>query len=335
MTTILENPDNLLLGDEGDNLLEGTTVGVIDGLEGDDTILGVLNANEPSSTLFGNAGDDYIRSRGLGDIAFGDPGDDTLVNENGQGLMFGNPGNDYLISRESGATLFGGSDMEDSPDDGDNILISEGGENILVGGGGSDTLVGVVGGDTIAGRGGNDNITGGPEGNNFLFGNTGLDSLLSLSIERPDSLYGGQDDDQVAVGSDSTADNPILGGGLGSDSLAVQGSQVDGAILIGDAFFLGGDYRSASEAYFTALEEVDVYTGLELGNPLGLKIVVPEGVELKPHSTTVPRDDLHRRVEPQSVQSTGIDSRLAVSHAKSSVPQEPGLREERFPRNDP
>jgi hypothetical protein len=237
VTTILENPDNLLLGDEGDNLLEGTTVGVIDGLEGDDTLFSALNASEPSSTLFGNAGDDYIRSRGIGDIAFGDPGDDTLVNENGQGLMFGNTGDDYLISRESGATLFGGSDMEDSPDDGDNILVSEGGKNILVGGGGSDTLLGVVGGDTIAGRGGNDNITGGPEGNNFLFGNTGLDSLLSISIERPDNLYGGQENDQVAVGSDSTADNPILGGGLGSDRLEVQGSQVDGAILIGDANF--------------------------------------------------------------------------------------------------
>lgn len=240
MTTILENPDNLLLGDEGDNQLEGTSVGIIDGLEGDDTIFSALNASEPGSTLFGNAGDDYIRSRGIGDIAFGDPGNDTLVNENGQGLMFGNPGNDYLISRESGATLFGGSDMEDNPEDGDNILISEGGENILVGGGGSDTLVGVIGGDTMAGRGGNDNITGGPQGNNYLFGNTGLDSLLSVSIERPDSLYGGQENDQVAVGSDSSADNPILGGGLGSDSLEVQGSQVDGAILVGDANFNAG-----------------------------------------------------------------------------------------------
>ena len=240
MTTILENPDNLLLGDEGDNLLEGTAVGVIDGLEGDDTILGALNASEPGSTLFGNAGNDYIRSRGIGDIAFGGPGNDTLVNENGQGLMFGDQGSDYLIARASGATLFGGSDMEDSPDDGENILVSEGGNNILVGGGGNDTLLGFVGGDTMAGRGGDDYIVGGPEGNNFLFGNTGLDSLLSISIERPDSLYGGQDDDHVAVGSDSTADNPILAGGQGSDSLEVQGSQVDGAVLIGDANLEGG-----------------------------------------------------------------------------------------------
>ncbi|MCC5898347.1 MAG: hypothetical protein JJU32_10585 [Phormidium sp. BM_Day4_Bin.17] len=240
MTTILENPDNLILGDEGDNLLEGTAVGVIDGLEGDDTILSPLNASEPGSTLFGNAGNDYIRSRGVGDFAFGGPGNDTLVNENGQGLMFGDQGSDYLIAQASGATLFGGSDMEDSPDDGDNILISQGGKNILVGGGGNDTLLGFVGGDTMAGRGGDDYIVGGPEGNNFLFGNTGLDSLLSLSIERPDSLYGGQDDDHVAVGSDSTADNPILAGGQGSDSLEVQGSQVDGAILIGDANLEGG-----------------------------------------------------------------------------------------------
>ena len=115
MTTILENPDNLLLGDEGDNLLEGTAVGVIDGLEGDDTILSALNASEPGSTLFGNAGNDYIRSRGIGDIAFGGPGNDTLVNENGQGLMFGDQGSDYLVARASGATLFGGSDMDDAP----------------------------------------------------------------------------------------------------------------------------------------------------------------------------------------------------------------------------
>ena len=239
MTTILENTDNILIGDDDNNLLQGTAVGVILGLDGDDTLISALNPTEPGSTLFGNAGNDYIRSRGIGDWVFGGAGNDTLINENGRAILLGDQGNDYLLARDSRTTLFGGGTGEDSPDDGNNLLISQGGKNILVGGGGNDTLVGLLGGDTMAGRGGDDVLIGGPQGKNFLFGNRGLDSLLSISIDLPDSLYGGQGDDSLVVGSESTANNPLLVGGLGSDTLRLESDSVDGAILLGDVGLSG------------------------------------------------------------------------------------------------
>ncbi|MCC5899754.1 MAG: hypothetical protein JJU32_17775 [Phormidium sp. BM_Day4_Bin.17] len=239
MTTILDNIDNPLIGTDDNNLLQGTAVGVILGLEGDDTIISALNPTEPGSTLIGNAGNDYIRSRGIGDWVFGGPGNDTLVNENGRAILYGNEGNDYLLARDSRTTLFGGGTSEDSPDDGNNFLVSAGGKNILVGGGGNDTLVGLIGGDTMAGRGGNDVLIGGPQGKNFLFGNRGLDSLLSISIDLPDSLYGGQGEDSIVVGSQSTANTPLLVGGLGADTLRMESDSVDGAILLGDVGLSG------------------------------------------------------------------------------------------------
>jgi len=235
--TNLENQnDPVLLSENGEEYVS-TQVEEVQGRDGDDTIIGALSSVEPGSTLFGNAGEDYIRSRGIADRVFGGRGDDTLVNENGQALIYGDLGSDYLFARETRATLFGGRSFgEATADEGENTLVSNGGENILVGGGGDDYLLGIVGEDTMAGGDGKDSVLGGPNGASYLFGNQGEDYILSTSTEDPDTMFGGQDNDQLMVDASSTADNPLLFGGVGNDSLSVLGSDgnVDGAILVGD-----------------------------------------------------------------------------------------------------
>lgn len=158
-----EATDNrVLLSENGENFVS-TEVQEVQGRDGDDTIIGALNAVEPGSTLFGNAGDDYIRSRGIGDRVFGGRGNDTIVNDNGRAIIYGDLGNDFIIAKDSNTTLFGGRSFgEPSSDEGKNILLSLGGKNILKGGGGDDSLVGEEGGDTMAGNSGNDTIFGGP-----------------------------------------------------------------------------------------------------------------------------------------------------------------------------
>lgn len=228
----LETP--VFLGEDGQEYV-GTQVEVVHGQGGADTIVSALNAIEPGSRLFGNAENDYIRSRGVGDRVFGGRGDDTIVNDNGQALIYGDLGSDYLIARESRTTMFGGRSFgESSTEDGRNVLLSLGGKNILQGGGGDDSLVGVDGRDTMASGDGDDSLIGGFKGASFLFGNKGKDLILSRSEDSPDTLFGGKDDDTVRVGSTSTADAPFLFGGVGNDTLMVQNVEVDDAILVAD-----------------------------------------------------------------------------------------------------
>ncbi len=227
----------VFLNENGEEYI-GVEVKDVRGQGGNDTITSALNATEPGSTLFGNSGDDYIRSRGIGDKVFGGRGDDTIASDNGQAIIYGDLSSDYLFARETRTTLFGGRSFgEESADDGENTMVSAGGKNILVGGGGDDTILGEDGEDTLAGGGGDDSIKGGPNGASYLFGNIGIDILLSVSTGDPDTLFGGRDNDMVTVDVSSTADNPLLFGGVGDDSLMVAGSdgEVEGAILVGDA----------------------------------------------------------------------------------------------------
>ncbi|MCC5899753.1 MAG: hypothetical protein JJU32_17770 [Phormidium sp. BM_Day4_Bin.17] len=208
-------------------------VSIVFGDDGDDTIEGALNAQEPGSTLFGNTGNDYIRSRGIGDRVFGGRGDDTIVNDNGKALIYGDLGNDFLVAKDSNTTLFGGRSFgETTAEEGKNILLSLGGKNILKGGGGNDSLVGEAGGDTMAGNDGDDTITSGPGGRSYLFGNKGADRLISRADDNPDTLFGGQDNDTLLV--EGKADAPLLFGGVGNDVLKVTNASVNDAILVGD-----------------------------------------------------------------------------------------------------
>nr|WP_286186810.1 calcium-binding protein [Geitlerinema sp. P-1104] len=224
------------LSEDGQRFVSSEVQQII-GQGGDDTIESALNATEPGSTLFGNAGNDYIRSRGVGDRVFGGQGNDTIVSDVGQAIIYGDLGDDYLVARDTRTTLFGGRSFgEATAQEGKNILLSFGGKNILKGGGGDDSLVGEEGADTMAGNSGNDTIMSGPRGASYLFGNKGEDYLLSRATDNPDTLFGGQGNDKVVVDANSSANAPLLFGGVGDDSLIIAGStgQVDGAILVGD-----------------------------------------------------------------------------------------------------
>ncbi|WP_159788702.1 beta strand repeat-containing protein [Sodalinema gerasimenkoae] len=233
---MMKSPNPVILSENGEEHLS-TQVEEVWGRDGNDTIIGALNSVEPGSTLLGNAGDDYIRSRGIGDRVFGGRGADTIVNDNGQALIYGDLGSDYLLARESRTTLFGGRSFgEATAEEGKNTLVSQGGKNILMGGGGNDYLIGEAGEDTMAGGDGDDTAIGGLRGQSFIFGNKGADYLLTRSTGKGDTLFGGQGNDKLIVDASSTAEAPHLFGGVGDDSLMVAGSdgKVNGAILVGD-----------------------------------------------------------------------------------------------------
>ena len=229
----------LFIGTDGNDNFTGTGVGQIFGLEGDDTLTSALNPIEPGSELFGNSGEDYLESEGIGDTARGGQDDDYLINTSGQAWLFGDLGDDTIYGEESQYTLFGGAGA-------DYILATEE-QNLIFGDlrddfsiradgsdtvPGNDTIVGLDGEDSILGGGGNDYIVGGPNGESQLFGNQGEDSLYAGGDA--DSLQGGQGSDYLLSGSGATnLDNLYIAGNLGQDSIV----HLNG----GDSGIFGGD----------------------------------------------------------------------------------------------
>lgn len=227
--TDINNPTNVIIGDDADELIRLGSVGAAAGFGGNDTIVSAINGVVPGSLIFGNTGNDYLESKGIGDQAFGGKDDDYIVNDTGQGTLSGDLGNDTLYGEEGLYTFFGG--------DGADYIRADEASSIFVGGDGNDTLSGGEGNDTMAGGDGNDWAKSGPEGQSFLFGNSGNDTLISQTTEAngdPDSVFAGRGDDYAYVSGSSIVDNPILVGDLGNDSLLVNGTSVDGAILAGD-----------------------------------------------------------------------------------------------------
>ncbi|SLN27803.1 Poly(beta-D-mannuronate) C5 epimerase 1 [Roseivivax jejudonensis] len=76
------------------------------------------------NAIAGNAGDDYILGRGLGDLLLGGPGKDTVLGANGDDELYGSQDDD---------TVIGGS--------GDDTIAGDRGDNLLIGGNGDDTFV--------------------------------------------------------------------------------------------------------------------------------------------------------------------------------------------------
>lgn len=105
-------PNNLLIGDDGDNTLVGG--------RGDDAIF----AGTGDDILFGAFGSGVLKDDGGNDVLFGEAGDDQL---------FGGAGNDFLAGGTGNDLLDGGF--------GDDQLIGGDGVDFMIGGPGRDQFI--------------------------------------------------------------------------------------------------------------------------------------------------------------------------------------------------
>ncbi len=165
---IVNSGGNLIMGTEGDDVLEGTRGrDIIIGLDGHDTIHGLRG----DDVLIGCDGDDHID---------GGPGNDDI---HGDAFgYFGNPnyeggGNDFVEGRGGHDSISGGAG-----DDvlrggfGDDFVVGHQGEDLVKGHRGDDVLLGGFGDDRVEGHKGNDFVNGG-WGNDFLKAGRGDDFL--------------------------------------------------------------------------------------------------------------------------------------------------------------
>jgi hypothetical protein len=134
-----------------------TLAGTINGLDGDDTLIGsnstsasyseALNANDGCDTVFGGAGGESIYG-GNSDCWSGLSGPDDLHGESGDDAIYGEGGKDNLYGGPGDDILWGGA--------GPDLICGEDGDDTLSGLGGLDTLWGGNGADTNNGGAEND-----------------------------------------------------------------------------------------------------------------------------------------------------------------------------------
>ena len=249
-------PDNIIAGDEDNNVLNGTRgVDLINGLGGNDIIRGrrgndILNGGSGDDVLFGNRGNDTIGGGAGNDQIFGDKGNDDLQGGAGDDQVFGGSGDDDLrggagndiveggggddtvtVSNFRGVDSFDGGAGNDiirfDPTDGRDLTISLEQGNVGDGRRGSQSFTNF---EQIIAGGGNDRILGdelannldGGNGNDELRGEAGQDQLAGGA--GGDTLIGGQGADILTGGKG----NDVLLGGGGTDTFNFTEDLLDG-----------------------------------------------------------------------------------------------------------
>ncbi|SLN32397.1 Hemolysin, chromosomal [Roseivivax jejudonensis] len=244
-----EEPDRVLIGDDGDDELQGSSRNNrIEGSEGEDTLDG-LGGNDGilggpgDDVLSGGDGDDDLSSGAGNDTATGGAGDDSIGGGFGADSLSGNAGDDMIGGGLGDDTIDGG--------DGDDRMGGGDGDDKITGGPGDDTIGGSFGNDTIHGNGGDDSLGGG-SGMDRLAGGDGDDSLgggfgndVVVGNAGDDFLAGGGRDDTIvgAHGSDRInggEGSDFLTGGPGSDTFVWQDGPAGDTDVVTD-FEVGED----------------------------------------------------------------------------------------------
>jgi Ca2+-binding RTX toxin-like protein len=137
-------------GPDGTELVGTRSPDVLQGGNGDDTILGqpaeAPFPQDDGDVLIAGNGDDTVNGVGGDDIALGENGDDVVQGGTGDDTLFGNHGDDTLYGRFAGPED-GPTNNENSGNDrlfgghGDDTLLPGDGSNVLGGGQGDDSFV--------------------------------------------------------------------------------------------------------------------------------------------------------------------------------------------------
>ena len=247
---VLTNVENVTLGSGNDQGHGNADANLIDGLAGNDTLIGnggndTLRGGDGDDVLIGGAGADSLQGgNGIDRASYSDQTANLTIYLTGQTNSGGDAAGDTFTSIEN-ATGGQGNDTITGNDDanfidgftGNDTLLGGGGNDTLRGGDGDDVLVGGAGADSIQGGNGNDRVSYSDQtANLFVYltgsansggGATGdtLNSVENLTAGQGNDFAYGNDGANLVdgfLGNDTVygyGGNDILRGGEGNDVL--------------------------------------------------------------------------------------------------------------------
>ncbi len=180
----MSDHQSLFVGDQSDNdtidggagndvISGGAGADVIHGGAGDDQIVGGPGTSTAVSQLYGDDGNDVIKTAASdhGALLDGGAGRDQLYGGAAANVMNGGPDADYL-SGGGGADIMHGNEGDDTlkGGTGPDQMYGDDGNDTLQGGTGSEFLYGGAGNDKLTGAAGNDYLDGGAGNDTFIFG---------------------------------------------------------------------------------------------------------------------------------------------------------------------
>lgn len=154
-TDVVPNPDYIVEGTAGDDVIDASYLGDPDGdrVDANDAADG-----SQDDVILTGKGNDTVLAGGGDDIVFGEGGNDSIIAGAGNDYVSGGDWADTIDGGTGNDTLFGGSGS-------DSVMGGDGADTVY-GGGGTDTLDGGGGGDVIYG----DNVTANITNGNFETG---------------------------------------------------------------------------------------------------------------------------------------------------------------------
>jgi Ca2+-binding RTX toxin-like protein len=258
--------DTITAGDGGSVINSGAGDDTVTGGKGDDTI----NPGDGKNTVHGGGGGDRIAHSSqlspstTGEFLYGDGGDDTIKSAFGNDTIDGGSGDDAISSSGGDDTVDGGEGDDSIFGDTDNwkgTSAETKGDDILTGGAGNDWLAGGLGKDTLDGGSGDDTLTLEPlrggevdTAADKLSGGSGVDTLrFSLSS------YDVPDTGDVAV---AIAEKTVLtiGGKTVASGSSIEALYVN-AGLSSHIVATGGKYADYFEFNGTSSDTIDAQGG--------------------------------------------------------------------------
>lgn len=206
---------------------KGLTTNIINGLEGDDLLLGgyladTIDGGTGDDTLYGRDGDDELTGGEGNDMLHGDAGNDTLYGNMGNDFLEGGAGDDFIYTGSGDDSALGGT--------GDDIFHLGGGTNEIYCGQGDDLVRANIGIDTILGGSGEDTVDysmfGGSGGLtvNLITGKGKFGAADGDTYRSIEDVIGSNGDDfLIGNGAYNTIDgsggDDLISGGFGGDDL--------------------------------------------------------------------------------------------------------------------
>jgi Ca2+-binding RTX toxin-like protein len=246
----LTSVENLTAGAGNDSLYASNAANVVDGLGGNDTMLGyggndTLRGGDGNDVLIGGAGADSLQGgAGTDRVTYSDQTANLSIYLTGQSCAGGEAAGDTLNAIENVTAGAGNDSVTGNADP--NLIDGLGGNDTLLGGGGNDTLRGGDGDDVLVGGAGADSIQGGAGTDRVSYSDQTANLVIYLTgsansgggaagdtLNSIENLTGGQGND-VLYGNDGAnlvdgflgndtvygyAGNDILRGGDGNDVL--------------------------------------------------------------------------------------------------------------------